>query len=1102
MKRVLYEHGFRIFFLSCLVLFTLFALSGPVSAMWSTTGNELKNIQTIRVIPDSKIVGIYPNIVADSGTCSIVGDWRVYSNPDYPWITTFNADGTWSDPSGEYGNWQLIDATTQTYQFDVYFDGTYGGTWQMSISSDCVSSTATCVSQPGRIVYGKLLNLNGVISFDKDEYTDINGCTRVKVVDPSLNNPNRPDQVTVKITSLDTVTHELVESNLDLHEEGTNSGIFTNAFVYNPPLPAGVWVSTANPGAFSATYFNVKAPAVATYKFSGSIKGRVMKGIWKGNIIIDLVPVENAQVYAYKSGAHAGKEVFTNAQGLYIIDSLEPGTYEVTANFDGVNNEYKKTAEVRINQITPLDFPSNIEGILKAITKSNAAQNYIRLRQAYMEHSWSVYRIGLSASFASLLMGINEIAAHHAYDLYAHLYDAAQNLPGDPIENAKKQADEAISQLEKIIGDPPDPHYNEVYQVCATAQIDLPPEYKGTLLGGQISVANALANQNAVDDALLVSFERYQGAMDAGDLDSVYLQLDTLDRYSSWLKANSTTLENRAVEFRDIIQSEKLAHESDLFELQQNLATEGINQIERDQLKSLNMTDEDIILYQEVLTNLNYDELLGSANGYIEYAQNRSEFADSFASQLRDIRIHLTQILPPLVANFTANITSGAAPLNVQFTDASSNPYGWAWFFGDETYTQAWTKQTASAGWSERLGHSSVVMPDGSIVLMGGGVEFISANNDVWQSRDNGITWTLMNASAGWVPRYHHSSVVLSDGSIVLMGGLDLFSLKNDTWRSTDGGVTWKELPDAGWSARQGQSSVVMLDGSIVVMGGSDTGSLKNDVWRSMDKGTTWTQLPDAIWSARQGQSSVVLPDGSIVLTGGGVSNGFKNDTWRSTDGGASWTQLPDAGWSERWYHSTVTMPDGSIVLTGGMDNGGNFRNDTWRSTDGGVTWKELPDAGWSGRDAYTSVVMPDGSIVLLGGYDHSYSGYRNDVWRFMPIGSSEKDPSHTYTTPGIYSVALQVYNDGGFSSTRKTGFITIGVHILPLPSISNPPTDPDGDGLYEDLNANNRKDFNDVVLIFNQMQWIAANEPVSAFDFNGNRRIDFNDIVKLFGEI
>ena len=37
---------------------------------------------------------------------------------------------------------------------------------------------------------------------------------------------------------------------------------------------------------------------------------------------------------------------------------------------------------------------------------------------------------------------------------------------------------------------------------------------------------------------------------------------------------------------------------------------------------------------------------------------------------------------------------------------------------------------------------------------------------------------------------------------------------------------------------------------------------------------------------------------------------------------------------------------------------------------------------------------------------------------------------------------------------------------FVPLPGYANPPTDPDGDCIYEDLNANGRKDFNDVVLI------------------------------------
>jgi len=63
-------------------------------------------------------------------------------------------------------------------------------------------------------------------------------------------------------------------------------------------------------------------------------------------------------------------------------------------------------------------------------------------------------------------------------------------------------------------------------------------------------------------------------------------------------------------------------------------------------------------------------------------------------------------------------------------------------------------------------------------------------------------------------------------------------------------------------------------------------------------------------------------------------------------------------------------------------------------------------------------------------------------------------------------------------------------------------PTDPNHDGLYEDLNGNAVIDFNDVVIFFNQMDWIGENEPVSLFDFNHNGRIDFNDIVILFNII
>ena len=63
-------------------------------------------------------------------------------------------------------------------------------------------------------------------------------------------------------------------------------------------------------------------------------------------------------------------------------------------------------------------------------------------------------------------------------------------------------------------------------------------------------------------------------------------------------------------------------------------------------------------------------------------------------------------------------------------------------------------------------------------------------------------------------------------------------------------------------------------------------------------------------------------------------------------------------------------------------------------------------------------------------------------------------------------------------------------------------PGDPDGDGYYEDLNGNGEIDFQDLLILFEQMDWISENEPVEAFDYNNNGRIDFSDCTALFNKI
>jgi PKD repeat protein len=102
--------------------------------------------------------------------------------------------------------------------------------------------------------------------------------------------------------------------------------------------------------------------------------------------------------------------------------------------------------------------------------------------------------------------------------------------------------------------------------------------------------------------------------------------------------------------------------------------------------------------------------------------------------------------------------------------------------------------------------------------------------------------------------------------------------------------------------------------------------------------------------------------------------------------------------------------------------------------------------------------------------------------------------PEHPLLAAGTHNLTVRF--PIGFMNLDR---LTISAdQPVPFPG-GDTPLDADGDGLYDDTNGNGRKDFADVVLYFNQMTWIAENEPVPAFDCNGNGHIDFADVVWLF---
>ena len=123
------------------------------------------------------------------------------------------------------------------------------------------------------------------------------------------------------------------------------------------------------------------------------------------------------------------------------------------------------------------------------------------------------------------------------------------------------------------------------------------------------------------------------------------------------------------------------------------------------------------------------------------------------------------------------------------------------------------------------------------------------------------------------------------------------------------------------------------------------------------------------------------------------------------------------------------------------------------------------------------------------------------------PGTSSDPDPT---VVKRLQDSSADVFSTAASGTVRitatRTGFVmeTLLGPKLPItvPGNALPPTDPNFDGAFEDVNGNQRRDFADVVSVFNNLNWIAANEPVVRFDFNHNGRMDFADVVFLFNTI
>ena len=465
------------------------------------------------------------------------------------------------------------------------------------------------------------------------------------------------------------------------------------------------------------------------------------------------------------------------------------------------------------------------------------------------------------------------------------------------------------------------------------------------------------------------------------------------------------------------------------------------------------------------------------------------------------------------VADFLSDIQSGTAPLTVHFADDSANtPTSWLWDFGDGDSTNSTVKNPVHTYAAAGIYNVTLTATNAG----GSDTETKAGYITVNRAPTPPVAAFTVNATSGIAPL----AIKFSDLSTNLPTSW--------SWSFSDGGTSTDQDPVYIF-ASPGTYTVTL---TATNADGSDS-EVKTNFIQVLDPSQPTVLVVPQTMEVAPGSTNVyaisinTLPSGlagynlSVSLADANIGEimALTLPSWASLN--SSSATPADSVWfsgldlARSVEAGATNVPLGTVML----------RGDALGSTAVVVVVSEM-DA--DGGGLITPAVVP----AVLNVYQpvpvvadftaDNTSGYFpltvkfTDLSTGVPVPSSwnwnfgdgatstQRNPTHTYSQPGLYNVSLTVANVNGQDSITKAGYITVMRHVVQFPGCVNEPLDPDHDGRYEDINGNGRLDFHDVVTLYQNMQWVRDNTEVGTdpFDFNGNGRLDYDDVVLLYYEV
>jgi PKD repeat protein len=335
---------------------------------------------------------------------------------------------------------------------------------------------------------------------------------------------------------------------------------------------------------------------------------------------------------------------------------------------------------------------------------------------------------------------------------------------------------------------------------------------------------------------------------------------------------------------------------------------------------------------------------------------------------------YITISHPNVIAEFSANVTSGDPPLTVFFTDQSTgSPTSWAWNFGD-------------SGTSTSRNPSHSYSSPGSYT-----VSLTAANpgNSDTETKTNYIN----------IPPQPNFSANLTSGNVPLTVNFTnqtIGTVSSYSWNFGDGGTSSVANPSHTYNSAGSFTVSLTVTGA----GGTKTETKANYI-------VTTFAGPVANFYGSPTSGTVPLSVSFTNTSSGDISS----YSWNFGDGSSSSLANPS-----HTYNSAGTFSV-SLTVTGPGGSDSETKSGYITVTNPG----DPPIANFYGSPTSGSYPLTVTFTNISTGDISSYS------WNFGDGASSTlENPTYTYNSAGTYSVSLTVTGPGGSDSETKSGYITV----------------------------------------------------------------------------